>query len=72
MPIKATDHAGLTDLMKNMESVSTKVSCGHILKTGEGSRRWGDEDVCQDCYFDNLGELVEQHPVGRPAPSGRC
>jgi hypothetical protein len=28
-----------------------------------GKRRVGEEDVCSDCYYEKLGELVEQHPI---------
>lgn len=24
----------------------------------------GDQETCSGCYFDALGELVEQHPIG--------
>jgi len=26
--------------------------------------RIGDQEVCESCYFDGLGELVEAHPIG--------
>lgn len=72
MVIKATDKEGLAQIMKNMDAVSAeKISCGHVLKPGEGGRRFGDQLICTDCYFDKLSDLVEQHPAGRPTPSGR-
>ena len=41
--------------------------CGceiHTLMTG---RKYIDNKVhCRNCYFDKLGEVVEQHPIGMP------
>lgn len=38
--------------------------CGVVLKeTVTGKRRLGDADVCSDCYYEKLGELVEEHPI---------
>jgi hypothetical protein len=31
--------------------------------TDEGS-------LCDDCYFDKLGDLVEQYPIGHPGRHG--
>lgn len=49
-------------------------SCGHVLDvmSKEGTYKIGDNQVCQDCYFEKLGGLVEQHPIGRPTPHGGC
>ena len=34
--------------------------------TAEGRHEIDDRPVCDDCYFDALGELIEQFPIGRP------
>ena len=71
MPIKATDRAALADLMKNIKPEPIKGSCGHALDLSGVAYHISGKPVCQDCYFDRLGALVEQHPAGRPKPSGR-
>lgn len=34
-----------------------------VHMTDEGS-------LCDDCYFDKLGDLVEQYPIGHPGRHG--
>ena len=29
------------------------------------------EFICDDCYYDAVGELVEEHPIGVPHRRGR-
>lgn len=49
-------------------------SCGHVLDAVDKERNYkiDDNQICQDCYFEKLGNLVEQHPIGRPTPHGGC
>lgn len=38
--------------------------CGRPLQeTVTGNRRTAQGYACSDCYFDELGKLVEEHPV---------
>ena len=38
--------------------------CGVLLQeTITGKRRIGDQEVCSDCYYERLGELIEEHPI---------
>lgn len=30
------------------------------------------QPVCEDCYFDAIGEIIEAHPIGRIMPHGGC
>ncbi len=32
----------------------------------------GTKRVCSECFFDALGELIEQHPIGRLTPRSGC
>ena len=39
-------------------------NCGVLLQeTITGKRRIGEDEFCSDCYYEKLGELVEQHPL---------
>lgn len=56
---------------KLQKSVSSIGNCGicHKPMTGvhpDEVRRVGDEPVHDDCYFDELGAGIEQHPIGHP------
>ena len=50
------------------------LSCGHEqdIFSKEAGYTINEEFVCQDCYFEKLGEIVESHPIGRPMPHGGC
>ena len=38
--------------------------CGVLLQeTITGKRREGDHEVCSDCYYERLGQLIEEHPI---------
>lgn len=38
--------------------------CGILLQeTITGKRRAPDGDACSDCYYEELGEGVERHPI---------
>lgn len=40
-------------------------SCGCALPAATGRQTTEQGVVCEDCYFDALGDLVECHPIGR-------
>lgn len=40
--------------------------CGTDLTTVSGRHRLEDGSYCDDCYYEKLGELVEQHPIVSP------
>lgn len=43
------------------------VHCGCELRENlTGYRASGDGIRCSDCYFDDLSEIIEKHPVGIP------
>jgi hypothetical protein len=38
--------------------------CGRVLQeTVTGNRPIGDRSYCSDCYYEQLGDLVESHPI---------
>jgi hypothetical protein len=38
--------------------------CGRLLQeTITGSRSTDDGSVCSDCYYDQVGDVIEQHPI---------
>lgn len=42
-------------------------NCGTTLATAiTGRQRTADGDMCDDCYFERLGEVVEQCPPRAP------
>lgn len=41
-----------------------------LQSTVTGRRPSAEGPVCEDCYFDLLGDLVEQHPIGRASARG--
>lgn len=47
----------------------SRPGCTHKASYG---RTIDNKDVCDDCYFEYLGDLVEQHPIGRGRPHGGC
>lgn len=48
------------------------LSCGHKKTGGEGTETLDGNEVCQDCYFDKLGDIIERHPIGRGTSRGDC
>ena len=41
--------------------------CGvTIQETLTGCRKFDDKYHCSDCYFDKIGEWLDDHPVGVP------
>jgi hypothetical protein len=41
--------------------------CGCEIHTFLTGRKYIDKKVhCRDCYYDELGEVIEQHPIGMP------
>jgi len=56
----------LQDLRARVQSCS---KCGTLLQeTLTGKRQISTGDACSDCYYEELGALVEQHPI---ASAGR-
>jgi hypothetical protein len=40
------------------------VSCGILLQESiTGRRKTCDGDVCSDCYYEKVGEVIDQHPI---------
>ncbi len=37
-----------------------------IVDDGTNRHKIGSELVCEDCYYEALGELIEKHPIGLP------
>lgn len=37
-----------------------------MLSSDAEPYRIGNELVCRECYFDELGEMIEKHPIGIP------
>jgi hypothetical protein len=38
--------------------------CGVLLQeTITGKRCEGDHEVCSDCYYEKLGQAIEEHPI---------
>lgn len=40
--------------------------CGTGLDILSGRHELKDGSYCDDCYYEKLGELVEQHPITSP------
>lgn len=41
-------------------------ACGTELDIMSGRHECKDGTYCDDCYYERLGELVEQHPIVSP------
>lgn len=51
-----------------METSSKCSSCGISLQeTRTGCRHTADGTLCSDCYFAQLGRVVEEHPITTPS-----
>jgi hypothetical protein len=45
-------------------------SCGVPLQEAiQGYRKVCGKPHCSDCYFSELSDLIDQHPIGRPMAS---
>jgi hypothetical protein len=61
----------LKDLIEDRSKLATLggdqqhcCQCGVLLQeTITGKRKTPDGEACSDCYYEQLGDLVEQHPV---------
>ena len=61
----------LKDLIENPRRLSelrTKQQCccyceTPLQETITGKRKTPDGDACSDCYYEKLGEEIEQHPI---------
>ena len=43
--------------------------CGediHFQCNDDDPKRISGKPVCEDCYYERLGEMMEQHPIGFP------
>lgn len=41
--------------------------CGDVIDLQvNGVRKYGDKDVCTDCWFDLFGDEIEKHPICMP------
>lgn len=50
-----------------MEKTEKCATCGVLLQEAlTGYRRVGDEVQCSDDYFETLGKIVEEAPLGIP------
>ena len=60
-----TDNLALLSEKVAPPGVDSCSSCGIPLQeTVTGNRPYGpDQHVCSDCYFDELGREIEQHPI---------
>lgn len=54
------------------EAAQERCSQPGCMNKASGSYMLGDKPVCSDCYFEYLGNLVEQHPIGRGRSHGGC
>lgn len=41
-------------------------NCGNNVNFVNGCNRTSDGLLCDDCYYERLGEIVEQCPIGIP------
>ena len=59
----------LQQFLSEEPPTSKPASCGHILDVldKEGNYKIKGNHVCQDCYFEKLGELIEEQ-----TPHGGC
>ena len=54
------------------KTVKKCASCGRVLQeTVTGNRPTDQGAMCSDCYYNDLGEAIERHPLVSPrAPRG--
>lgn len=49
------------------DSIEACSSCGVALQEAiHGYRPVGDGAKCSDCYFCDIGDLIDKHPIGKP------
>ena len=57
----------LTQAREADEKAANVEKCAHcgvaLQETITGKRPTPDGDACSDCYYEELGELIEQHPI---------
>jgi len=59
----------LKELIENPALLQEKIgqgcaSCGVLLQESiTGKRKTSAGDVCSDCYYEKMGELIDQHPI---------
>jgi len=65
MAITAQDFLLLAEAARGgLANGSTCKGCGIVLQETKTGCRWTSEgSFCSDCYFDRLGDAVEQHPI---------
>lgn len=61
------------DVLKKIRNNGTKcIKCKKpISSTVTGIQKVRDGYMCDDCYFDALGEEIEKHPIVSPRRIGR-
>lgn len=66
-------HSGLALLeayekrQRERVGVCNCAQCGRELREAiTGNRRFDKQFVCSDCYYEALGEVIEQHPIAGP------
>lgn len=54
--------------LKALAPASKCAKCGVDLVDGANSTRQTiyKASVCDDCYYDELGKIIEEHPLGLP------
>jgi hypothetical protein len=67
MAISATEFlATANERDKDLSRNTQCCSCHKPIQTAiTGCNKTGDGFKCDDCYFDDLGDLIEKHPIGR-------
>jgi hypothetical protein len=68
MAIKLSELAKMTDeQIRNLSPGTKCVACGcRIQRTITGEQQTSDGPVCDDCYYKQLGEVIDKHPLGLP------
>lgn len=59
----------LQEFLKQTPSLRNFYRCGRILVGGADpspSRVIDSEEVCGDCQTNQISEMIDQHPIGRP------
>ncbi len=57
--------------LKSVSGVDRQTTCGRcsdeLRENQTGYRLGADGPRCSDCYFDELSDLLEKHPIGLPS-----
>lgn len=67
MPITLKDLASMSQEEIEAQFPSQKCRCGgRIEEHPDEQYRLSEERVCSDCYFSELGDGIEKHPIYNP------